>query len=310
MSVAGSVAPLQPAPLPPPLQHQGSLSQLQQQQQQQLQQRQLQPPPEPEEQPVASRYRSLRGKSVSSPRLREELQIYQDDVAASSNGSPSVRRRSKSLVAQRRGGTAPKAPPTFALTPKPINLPVAIKQKLSSVKSVPSNIYQQKSALVSRLELPAYHDENIVPVPPLKIRSRSSTRDSAKWAEEVARLEAETDRILAEQKKLDLARLQAQLAAAKSPPPKPKRLILGKLTFLSRSGKRSSPSPTSASGSVPGSPSTVAPTLFSFDLSSRDSTPVSSPSPQSMNFIEVGGKGIVPQMDAPTSASNGGERVS
>jgi hypothetical protein len=146
----------------------------------------------------------------------------------------------------------------------------------------------------------------VPPLPP-KTRSRASTRESAKWAEEVARLEAETDRILAEQKKLDLARLQAQLAVVKTPPSKSKRLILGKLTFLSRSGKRSGPA--SGSGSVPGSPSTVAPTLFSLDLS-RDTTPASSPSPERMNFIEMGGKGIVPQTDAPTSASNGGERVS
>jgi hypothetical protein len=57
-------------------------------------------------------------------------------------------------------------------------------------------------------------------------------------------------------------------------------------------------------------------TIFSpaFSQSSRDSSIEDPPTPQlpslNMSFIERGGKGIVPQIDAPVSASNGGERVS
>ncbi|KAL2204506.1 hypothetical protein CC79DRAFT_1144241 [Sarocladium strictum] len=54
------------------------------------------------------------------------------------------------------------------------------------------------------------------------------------WDDEAARLEAETDRMIAEQKRLDLVRLQEQLAAVKTPPRRLKRLILGKLSFPSR----------------------------------------------------------------------------
>ncbi|QPG96826.1 hypothetical protein C2857_005334 [Epichloe festucae Fl1] len=124
------------------------------------------------------------------------------------------------------------------------------------------------------------------------------------FAAEVARLEAETDRILAEQKKLDLARLQAQLVT----PPKPKRQILEKLSFFSR-GKR-----LTGTSSQPSTPSTVVSAIFSPTLShySRDSSleePLTPSNPSAkMAFIEPGGKGIVPQMDAPISAINGGER--
>ncbi|EFY87983.1 hypothetical protein MAC_05974 [Metarhizium acridum CQMa 102] len=126
-------------------------------------------------------------------------------------------------------------------------------------------------------------------------------------ADEVARLEAETDRILAEQKKLDIARLQAQLV---TPPPKPKRQLLDKLIFFSR-GKRST------GGSQPGTPSTIVSAIFSpaTSHSSRDArieepaTPgLPALSAFKMSFIAPGGKGIVPQTDAPVSASNGGER--
>ncbi|PHH71676.1 hypothetical protein CDD83_5124 [Cordyceps sp. RAO-2017] len=124
-----------------------------------------------------------------------------------------------------------------------------------------------------------------------------------------ARLEAETDRILAEQKKLDLARLQATLV---TPPPKPGRrpLLLDKFAFLAR-GRRSG----AKTASQPGTPSTIAPSIFSPALASgsqfsRNSSVDDEPDspPIRMSFIEPGGKGIVPQIDAPASAINGGER--
>ncbi|KAG6008066.1 hypothetical protein E4U21_005079 [Claviceps maximensis] len=126
--------------------------------------------------------------------------------------------------------------------------------------------------------------------------------------DEVARLEAETDRILAEQKKLDLARLQTQLVI----PLKPKHLILQKLSFFSRTNKRAT---VVGRGSQPSTPSTIvsatfSPTLSHFSLESNSEQPptASTSAPNRMSFIEPGGKGIVPQKDAPKSAINGGER--
>ncbi|CAM1508234.1 Fc.00g050820.m01.CDS01 [Cosmosporella sp. VM-42] len=127
-------------------------------------------------------------------------------------------------------------------------------------------------------------------------RRRKEEREAARWADEVARLEAETDRILAEQKKRDAARERAQLV---TPPSKPRYLILEKFTFLSL-GRRSN-----ANSSQPATPSpTPTNTVFSLDFSRSSSLE----SPDKMSFIEQGGKGIVPGTDAPTSASNGGER--
>ncbi|QUC22684.1 uncharacterized protein UV8b_06925 [Ustilaginoidea virens] len=128
-----------------------------------------------------------------------------------------------------------------------------------------------------------------------------------KVADEVARLEAETDRILAEQKKLDLARLQAQLVTL-TPSPKPRRQILDKLSFFSRNRR------SSVLSIQPGTPSTVVSAVLSptFSQYSRESSLEDPPSPPlstgKMKFIEQGGKGIVPQTDAPLSAINGGER--
>ncbi|UNI18839.1 hypothetical protein JDV02_005083 [Purpureocillium takamizusanense] len=132
--------------------------------------------------------------------------------------------------------------------------------------------------------------------------SRNTEEDADRVAEEVARLEAETDRILAEQKKLDLLRLQATLET----PPKPKRSLLGlEKLFVSRGRKSNHGS------SQPSTPDTLAPSIFSPALShfSHRSSVDDSPIPFKMGFIEPGGKGIVPQTDAPTSASNGGERI-
>ncbi|KIL84349.1 hypothetical protein FAVG1_12369 [Fusarium avenaceum] len=127
----------------------------------------------------------------------------------------------------------------------------------------------------------------------------SQQEEEERLAEEVARLEAETDRILAEQKKRDLARIHTQLP---TPSPKfPRFLVLDKLPFLYRSRR------SNVVTSQVGTPSPETPTVFSLD-SSRPNSLENSASPDKMSFIEQGGKGIVPGIDAPTSAINGGER--
>ncbi|KAF5018021.1 hypothetical protein F66182_10016 [Fusarium sp. NRRL 66182] len=123
--------------------------------------------------------------------------------------------------------------------------------------------------------------------------------EAERWADEVARLNAENDRISAEQKKRELARNHVQLA---TPSPKfPRFFVLDKLPFLYRSRR------SNAAISQAGTPSPRAPTIFSLDFSPPN-TPKAPSSPDKMSFIEQGGKGIVPGIDAPTSASNGGER--
>ncbi|KAH7165984.1 hypothetical protein EDB81DRAFT_918206 [Dactylonectria macrodidyma] len=134
-------------------------------------------------------------------------------------------------------------------------------------------------------------------------RNRDEEQEAERWAAEVARLEAETDRIIAEQKKRDTARSRA-LA---TPPPKlAKYLLLDKFSFLSR-GRRSN-----ATNSQTGTPSPKAPTVFSLEYSRSRASSIEeideSSSCDEMSFIQPGGRGIVPQHDAPASASNGGER--
>nr|XP_036582922.1 uncharacterized protein CTRU02_07002 [Colletotrichum truncatum]KAF6791818.1 hypothetical protein CTRU02_07002 [Colletotrichum truncatum] len=118
--------------------------------------------------------------------------------------------------------------------------------------------------------------------------------DAVRWANEVARLEAETDRILAEQKRKDLARLQAQLAAVPDAPPRVRSPIVDKFAFFLRKGRRSDPTTLSK------------PSPTNFQPLPPDYRPASLMDPT--RFIQAGGGGIVPQTDAPITASNAGER--
>jgi hypothetical protein len=129
--------------------------------------------------------------------------------------------------------------------------------------------------------------------------------------DEVARLDAETDRIIAEQKKKDLERLQQQLAANPPQRPssshqKPRSPVIEKFVFLTKGRKnRDGLSP----GLSPGL-SSASSTIGSFDFHSQTNSVVETPR-HIPTGIEPGGKGIVPQTDAPASAiNNSGERVS
>ncbi|KAK2019432.1 hypothetical protein LZ32DRAFT_671795 [Colletotrichum eremochloae] len=125
-------------------------------------------------------------------------------------------------------------------------------------------------------------------------RREQEAEDAARWAAEVTRLEEETDRILAEQKAKDLARLQAQLDAIPDAPPRVRSPIVDKFASFLRKGRRSDPTTLTKASSAYFQPLT------------RDCRPVSDMDPS--RFIQAGGGGIVPQTDAPTSASNAGER--
>lgn len=296
------------------------------------------PPPPPhsdhqKEKPRVSRYRSLRGKSLSSPRRNKTFDVFRDNEDgarqhdAAGQTSPT---RSRSAAASKRRDHAPAAKefefrrqqtrPAAAPTAK---LPLNPKNINASPSPAPSPVSLKPLRATRSLNLGPRHREPDQP-PPLpskpenqdapstptlqtdeeepQPREPGARDEAARWADEVARLEAETDRILAEQKKRDLARLQAQLAASPSslrpkPKPKPQRLILDKLGFLARGSK----------SNVAGQPATPksAPAKI-FATTSQWTTPpsVGTPSPEIMSLLGHGG------VDAPTSASNGGERVS
>jgi hypothetical protein len=131
-------------------------------------------------------------------------------------------------------------------------------------------------------------------------------------AETARRLEEEAAQLLAEQKRKDLERLEKELEAAalKREPSPPKE----KLGFFSRKRGATMTAPTpSLSTSAP----VTSPPLPGNRSASSSSAPTKADGSPARTInsagkkgIEQGGGGIVPQTDAPISASNAGERVS
>ncbi|KAI8627647.1 hypothetical protein F5Y19DRAFT_160839 [Xylariaceae sp. FL1651] len=114
-------------------------------------------------------------------------------------------------------------------------------------------------------------------------------KDSMSW-------QAERDRMLAEQKRKDLQRLEEQLANSQrvvTQSHKPRSPVVEKFVLLTRGRK-------SKDGLSPTSSTTLG------KSSTRKSGPEFVKSLPA--HIEPGGKGIVPQTDAPTSAINAGDR--
>jgi hypothetical protein len=196
------------------------------------------------------------------------------------------------------------------LKPKNINVPSSSPESPISLKPLRAtrsvnfaSRHREPDQLPPLPSKPAKQDAPSTPTPQTDEedpREPGARDEAARWAEEVARLEAETDRILAEQKKRDLARLQAQLAASPSsvrPKPKPQRLILDKLGFLARGSK-------SNVAGQPATPKSAPAKIFAATVQWTTPLSVGTPSPGIMSFLGHGG------VDAPTSASNGGERVS
>ncbi|KAG6039604.1 hypothetical protein E4U19_004904 [Claviceps sp. Clav32 group G5] len=113
--------------------------------------------------------------------------------------------------------------------------------------------------------------------------------------------EAETPRLPLELRKLELVT-----------PAKQKPVVLQTLSRSSSGVKRTTVNARISQSNTANASSTIAssvihaPSLRSHFSCSRGST--LSSGPRKMSFIEPGGKGIVPQTDAPISASNGGER--
>ncbi|RYP13666.1 hypothetical protein DL765_006796 [Monosporascus sp. GIB2] len=133
-------------------------------------------------------------------------------------------------------------------------------------------------------------------------RLREEQNEAARRAEDVARLQAETNRILAEQKRKDLERLEVQLAKsqqAAAQAHKQRSPVIEKFALLTKGRKHKndlSPgwSPTSSASR----------SISEFNHQTVNNEPIRA----APTGIEVGGKGIVPQTDAPASAINSGDR--
>lgn len=128
---------------------------------------------------------------------------------------------------------------------------------------------------------------------------REQREDALRHAREMAHNDALTDRLIAEQKQKDLERLRIQLASSQESPrrsSKPRSPVLEKFVALTKGRK---------------SKDTVSPSMSpaSSSSGSMDNNYAFTELPQPPKGIQPGGKGAVPQMDAPMSAVNAGDRV-
>ncbi len=125
-------------------------------------------------------------------------------------------------------------------------------------------------------------------------------------ADQVARLQAETNLILAEQKRKDLERLQVQLANCQQTSlqsPKTRSPVIEKFAFLTKGRKYKNDWSPALSPTTPSSAGASISEVIhrTTTIESGKAVPTG---------IEAGGRGIVPQTDAPVSAINSGDRVS
>lgn len=295
----------------------------------------LQAPPE-QPPPKTPRNRTFRGKSVSS-----RFNLFRDPDPQSSDGSKSFAgaRNPPASISLPQASDVPPIP-NFVLSAnlKHDSSPSLLERRFfgAELKPPPSpsarSFYSESgspfgsplSRSISRTEreideLAAQLEAEIEEAHRKKAEAlqncteEDAEEEAARCADNVARLEAERDQVIDEQRKFDLARLQAQPTTPSSG--KPKR-VLEKLSLFSRSRKPSSSNliQPPLTPLPPGTPSTVAPTVFTPGVftptpscsrrSSLDDSPLLHSS-QRMSFIKPH-----PDGDAPISAINGGERVS
>ncbi|RDL40944.1 uncharacterized protein BP5553_00923 [Venustampulla echinocandica] len=288
-----------------------------------------------------SRYRSVRHASVKSPQSEPSPQ-KQDDDASSLGRTKSMSRYRRSRVGTQTSEPAPPMPPM----PPPA---LGGYSTLQTPGARPTRRVTEP-ALSSHRQYPT--SPNVETIPQLQGRPRETEEERSRrklrdlreqdvlieeqrrqadeqlriaqhrkaQADEQARLmEEETARLLDEQKRKDLERLDAELAAAVPQTPKvtsPRE----KFGFFSR---KRAVTKTSGSGSGSGANSLSrgieSPPPRSVEKAAarpetglsppRRLEPVATePKLEHPKMIEQGGGGIVPQTDAPISASNAGER--
>jgi hypothetical protein len=261
--------------------------------------------------PPKLRYRSLRRKS--GPPLNEN-RPGTDQRAISTPATQSVR-KCKSFTAvgdaeiARRLRAIPDVPPVPA---SPLSAPELNGQFPSShvprKEIVSTRVVDVRKQVANKLGV--QHTRAVVPpgddwVQQWNYNREREAAELRRKEEEEAAEQAQTRRILAEQKKKVIARLRLQLDQARplrTSTSEGRSPLRERFAFFLRS-------PRSNDGNVPTPSPTSLTTMSSVDDQSR--TTSGQPSPSSpKGFIEMGGRGIVPQMDAPTTASNSGERVS
>ncbi|KAL6807190.1 hypothetical protein GGI42DRAFT_271281 [Trichoderma sp. SZMC 28013] len=268
-----------------------------------------------------------RGKSVS----RFNLGLFRDSDAQSSPSSKSIRNLPASISLSQASLLDAPPIPNFVLSANPKNDSSPSQRRFfgGDLKPPPSpsarsfisepgspfgsHFGTPLSRTASRTEreideLAAQLDFEIEEAHRKKAEALQSSQeeDAARCEDDVARLEAERDLVIDEQRKFDLARLQAQPPSTPSAA-KPKR-VLEKLNLFSRSRKPSTnfiqppltPLPPATPNSI--APSVFTPTPSISRRSSLDDSPPLHPS-QRMSFIRPH-----PDGDAPISAINGGER--
>jgi hypothetical protein len=287
-----------------------------------------------------SRYRSLRGKSVSESRAAIDHALGHDKLSRPKGPSPPLKstfkRRSKSL-GQIHISDLQSLTPQGSIPPVPPIPPLQRHRSAISRPTVTRDLSGPVTEIIEQCEEPdRLLSPRPAPSPPLSapptmatavttdmavLRDHDPERERWKlkderWMAQERRvlskeesdrladiLECETDRILAEQRKLDLARLHQQLVATQAtvPPspssPKPKSPVLEKFNFLNR-----------ARNSKAGTLSPTSSTTASVDFSRTQSLDPSLP-PRS--FLEQGGHGqlLTPPL-SPMSAHHFHERVS
>ncbi|OAA74079.1 hypothetical protein ISF_00980 [Cordyceps fumosorosea ARSEF 2679] len=250
----------------------------------------------PTERPSStSRYRMLRGKSVSAPRA---LDIFHDG-RDKADGSPLSRPQTSSGHTSKAGtfggaeeksaapplpDDVPPLPSSYALAPKPVNIPlppsplplkIVKQQKPAQVRAVEDDAAKRST------ETPLGEEEP--PMTPLQqVKSKLSKglifgaggkkeqQETTEPLPGVETMQTEVQRKIAEQKRQDLARLQATLLTT-TPTLKPKTSLF---SLFSRGRKSSTPTPSASSPitAAPDTPSSLATTVFSSRGNSLETT--------------------------------------
>ncbi|KAI1762721.1 hypothetical protein GGR53DRAFT_500518 [Hypoxylon sp. FL1150] len=203
---------------------------------------------------------------------------------------PTIPRQLMSNKTSQKEGDVPVTLPDFSPRQQPRHTDTARRRTMSRGMADSHHQSRPSTAKSAKSEESAWR--RLTSRDGKRNRVNSEEEDDA-MRRELARLEAENRRMLVEQKKKDLQRLELQLAnsqkaSTQSIPHKPKSPVLEKFVSLTKSrrnrdGLSSSFSPTSSNASI-------------------------EPAKSFSTGIEAGGRGIVPQTDAPHSAINAGDR--
>ncbi|PBP20150.1 hypothetical protein BUE80_DR009014 [Diplocarpon rosae] len=262
-----------------------------------------------------SRYRSVRRAAQPPPEPQPEPQKPKNDLS-----------RTKSMARYRRSVAPARTVPITESTPPPLpDLPrtpqtASWSQGSNVTRRVTEPAQQTPTEQIpghdggphgrhretegARLRRKALEREEQLRRVEEEKANQARMRQQRKMEEEQQRrAEEEAERLLAEQKRKDLERLQAELDAASPatrPLASPKK---EKFAFFSRKRGATRTSPPTTSGS--GSGSLVISRSRSNEPARSKEAPRSTDVPRA---IEQGGGGIVPRTDAPMSASNAGER--